>query len=57
MRYVIIPLGIILYILWSVISIKDIKRSWRLGGGVEFHTYMWAIVNLILLIILSVLYW
>ena len=61
MRYIIIPLGIILYALWTFLSIDDIKFSKKHDDMYEVVTYLWIsftiTVSLGGLAFLSYLYW
>ena len=65
MRFIIIPLVIILYILWSYKSIKDLikcyKNPYKDGTGLEESTYVWTLFNLSIifgvLIFLTIKYW
>jgi hypothetical protein len=69
MRYIIIPLAIILYIWWSISSVKDCLNWIRFTGNIIYNpsyaTLMWLFINggmliaiIIGLIIYSIiLYW
>lgn len=61
MRYIIIPLLIVLYIYWTFKSVIDISHN-----GAKFHEYDWysmlytivhCVVVAYLLIILTIIYW
>ena len=65
MRYIIIPLAIILYILWSYKSIKDLIRTykdpWLDGTDCKDYTYGWLLLHLSIicgaLVFLIIKYW
>lgn len=56
MRYFIIPLGIILYIWWSVISIKTLIKD-GVNLKVDDQAIFWLIVTFIIIAVMSVIYW
>lgn len=47
MRYIIIPLLIILYIIWSYKSIKDMIKSYKNDTYHEEYTVFWIICHVI----------
>ena len=60
MRYVIIPIAIILYIWWSYKSIKDLWHC-RYGLEIDDSTALWIILMIIFATVtisrLSIIYW
>ena len=56
MRYIIIPLGIILYIWWTISSVRDIYNSDGFGDW-RASSVVWLVVSVCSITLLSILYW
>lgn len=62
MRYIIIPLLVVLYIWWSIISIKDLIKVrrikfWELSEITEWWLLISFCTGTLILLILSMKYW
>lgn len=61
MRYIIIPLAIILYLIWSYKSIKNLIKDFYYYFNYDFSTVFWSILHMTLIFMiiieLSFRYW
>lgn len=57
MRYIIIPLGIVLLSMWTAYSVTDIIYSIKYNKEFDFATDIWIGFFIVEVVFLSVIYW